>query len=49
MTHGFVVEFASEADRDYYLFQDPSHLAFVKKNSPRFDDIRVVDYAKGVY
>lgn len=49
LTHGFVVEFASKADRDYYVSDDPAHQAFVKKNSPRFDDVRVVDYEKGVY
>jgi len=49
LTHGFVVEFASPEDRDYYVTKDPSHMAFVKKNSPRFDDVRVVDYQKGVY
>lgn len=49
LTHGFVVEFASKKDRDYYVSKDPSHMAFVKKNSPRFDDVRVVDYDKGVY
>lgn len=49
LTHGFVVEFASAEDRDYYLFKDPAHLGFVKKNSPHIADVRVVDYEKGVY
>lgn len=49
LTHGFVVEFASKEDRDYYVSKDPAHQAFVAKNSPRFDDVRVVDYEKGVY
>jgi len=48
-THGFVVEFASREDRDHYIFEDTVHQAFVKKNSPRFDDVRVIDYEKGVY
>ncbi|EXJ81770.1 hypothetical protein A1O1_07835 [Capronia coronata CBS 617.96] len=48
-THGFVVEFASKEDRDYYVSQDPAHQAFVKKNSLRFEDARVLDYEKGVY
>jgi len=48
-THGFVVEFASREDRDYYIAEDAVHQAFVKKNSPRFDDVRVIDYEKGVY
>jgi len=49
LTHGFVVEFASKEDRDYYVSTDPSHKAFQKKNRPRFDDVRVIDYEKGVY
>ncbi|KIX05245.1 uncharacterized protein Z518_06117 [Rhinocladiella mackenziei CBS 650.93] len=48
-THGFVVEFASKEDRDYYVTTDPIHQAFVKKNGARFDDVRVIDYEKGVY
>lgn len=44
-----MVEFASVQDRDYYVSSDPVHQAFVKKNSPQFDDVRVVDYQKGVY
>ncbi|KAK0645827.1 hypothetical protein B0T16DRAFT_147403 [Cercophora newfieldiana] len=32
ITHGFVAEFASVEDRDYYVTKDPSHLAFVKSN-----------------
>ena len=44
-----MVEFASKEDRDYYVAKDPTHQAFVKKNSPRFDDVRVIDYEKGVY
>ncbi len=49
LTHGFVVEFASAEDRDYYVSKDPAHQAFVKKNGPRFDEVRVIDYEKGVY
>lgn len=49
MTHGFVVEFASKDDRDYYVWEDPSHKKFQEKNRPRFDDVRVIDYEKGVY
>lgn len=48
-THGFVVEFASASDRDYYIFEDPSHQVFIKKHTPSFDDVRVVDYEKGVF
>jgi len=48
-THGFVVEFATEEDRDYYVWKDPAHQAFVKKNTPKIDDVRVIDYENGVY
>lgn len=48
-THGFVVEFASKQDRDYYVSNDSTHQAFVKKNGSQFDDVRVIDYEKGVY
>ena len=44
-----MVEFASKEDRDYYASRDASHAAFVKKNSPKFDDVRVIDYEKGIY
>jgi len=49
LTHGFAVEFASREDRDYYVFKDPVHQAFVKKNGSRFEDVRVLDYEPGVY
>ena len=29
-SHGFVVEFESEEDRDYYVKEDPAHAAFKK-------------------
>lgn len=48
-THGFVVDFASVEDRDFYISSDPVHQAFSEKNRPRFDDVRVIDYEKGVY
>ena len=48
-THGFVVEFFDVDDRDYYINGDPAHKAFVEKNSPRFEDVRVIDYEKGVF
>lgn len=44
-----MVEFKSKQDRDYYVSDDPNHKAFVKKASTRFEDVRVIDYEKGVY
>ncbi|KIV97794.1 hypothetical protein PV10_01501 [Exophiala mesophila] len=48
-THGFVVEFASKEDRDYYVSQDPIHQAFGQKNGSKWDDVRVIDYEKGIF
>jgi hypothetical protein len=30
ITHGPAVEFESARDRDYYVFGDPTHIAFTK-------------------
>ncbi|KAH6662594.1 Mss4-like protein [Halenospora varia] len=43
MTHGFVLEFASQADLDYYLTEDPIHLAFSKAAKLLIEDSVVVD------
>lgn len=43
MTHGFVLEFKSQEDLDYYLTEDPVHLAFSKAARPLIDDSVVVD------
>lgn len=48
LTHGFVVEFASVADRNFYVTMDPAHLkagAVLFENS---EDITVFDYEVGV-
>ena len=48
MTHGFVLEFASQADLDYYLLQDPVHLDFSRKAGPLIEDSVVVDVRDGI-
>ena len=48
-THGFVSHFGSEEDRDYYLHQDPAHLAFVKSLDGIIQNVRVVDYSPGKF
>ncbi|KAF2257034.1 dabb-domain-containing protein [Trematosphaeria pertusa] len=48
-THGFVVEFEKEDDREYYLNKDPEHLAFVKSVREIVEDIRVVDFEPGKF
>ena len=48
-THGFVVEFEKEEDREYYLNKDPEHLAFVKSVGEIVEDIKVVDFEPGKF
>lgn len=48
-THGFVCSFENKKDRDYYLHEDPAHLAFVKSLDGLVADVRVVDFEPGVY
>ncbi|KAL7952184.1 dabb domain-containing protein [Trichoderma compactum] len=49
ITHGFVVEFASAEDRDYYVTTDPAHQAFVKSIGGLVEKAIVVDFSDGVY
>jgi hypothetical protein len=42
-THGFILAFKSEADRDAYLVH-PEHKAFGKLLGPILDDVFVIDY-----
>jgi hypothetical protein len=46
-SHGFVSHFASEADRKYYLEEDPAHLAFVKSLEGVVLHVRVIDFVPG--
>ncbi|GAB1320904.1 hypothetical protein MFIFM68171_11114 [Madurella fahalii] len=48
-THGFVVEFDSVEDRDYYVSTDPTHQAFVKSIGDLVEKAIVVDFVDGVY
>ncbi|KAF2995582.1 hypothetical protein E8E13_004533 [Curvularia kusanoi] len=48
MTHGFVLEFASQEHLDYYLLEDPVHAAFSAKARPLIEDSVVVDIQDGV-
>ncbi|KAF3910655.1 hypothetical protein ABW21_db0205915 [Orbilia brochopaga] len=50
LTHGFVLEFASAWDRDYYVNEDPAHQKFkgaLKTNG--LAKVVVVDFTNGVY
>ncbi|KAH8891426.1 hypothetical protein GQ53DRAFT_746541 [Thozetella sp. PMI_491] len=49
ITHGFVVEFASTEDRDYYVKIDPSHQAFIRSLGGLVDKVIVVDFITGQF
>ncbi|RDA91280.1 hypothetical protein CP533_6321 [Ophiocordyceps camponoti-saundersi (nom. inval.)] len=49
MTHAFVVEFASQEDRDYYIQQDPAHRAFVDHILPKLVKARIIDFSPGIF
>ncbi|KAF2018282.1 dabb-domain-containing protein [Aaosphaeria arxii CBS 175.79] len=48
MTHGFVLEFASQEDLDYYLTTESVHLQFSRDAKPLIEDSVVVDIKDGV-
>lgn len=48
MTHGFVLEFASQDDLDYYLTTEPVHREFSKNAGPLIEDSVVLDIVDGV-
>ena len=49
LNHGFVVEFKSIEDRDYYVNSDPAHQDFVKSIDGKVDEARVIDFEPGVF
>ncbi|KAK4221445.1 hypothetical protein QBC38DRAFT_492056 [Podospora fimiseda] len=49
ITHGFVIEFESVEDRDYYVATGPAHQAFVKSIGDVVIKAIVVDFEDGVY
>jgi Stress responsive A/B Barrel Domain len=49
ITHGFVVEFESVEDRDYYTSKDPTHLAFTKVAGEVLVKAIVVDFNPGSF
>lgn len=46
-THGFVVEFETEQDRDYYVSKDPAHQDFIKFAGEHLQNVKVLDYEPG--
>ncbi|KAI5464268.1 hypothetical protein BGZ63DRAFT_377322 [Mariannaea sp. PMI_226] len=49
LTHGFVVEFASADDRDYYVNTDPVHQAYKDSLAGVVKRAVVVDFTNGIY
>ncbi|KAF3763117.1 stress responsive A/B barrel domain protein [Cryphonectria parasitica EP155] len=49
ITHVFISEFENEEDRQYYLKEDPAHLAFVKSISGIVAKAQVVDFTPGIF
>jgi hypothetical protein len=47
-THGFIAEFASEADRQYYVSTDPAHMAFGATLTGIVDRVLVLDFTPEV-
>ncbi|CAK7214324.1 hypothetical protein SBRCBS47491_002102 [Sporothrix bragantina] len=48
-THGFVMEFATAADRAYYVHEDPAHAAFVASVKDFVEKITVLDFTPGEF
>jgi Stress responsive A/B Barrel Domain len=49
ITHAFIVELASEADRAYYLDSDPAHAALRRLAKDSIVMVRVIDFTPGVF
>ncbi|KAM4057873.1 stress responsive a/B barrel domain-containing protein [Hirsutella rhossiliensis] len=47
ITHAFVVQFASQEDRDYYVQEDPAHQAFVEVMVPKLVKAQIIDFSPG--
>ncbi|PLB54769.1 stress responsive A/B barrel domain protein [Aspergillus steynii IBT 23096] len=49
ITHAFVMEFANEEDRAYYVSQDPAHKAFVQSLDGLVEKVQVIDFTDRVF
>ncbi|KAF5008541.1 hypothetical protein FDECE_5197 [Fusarium decemcellulare] len=49
LTHGFVAEFKSAEDRDYYVKKDPAHQAFIATLPALLEKVVAVDFTDGVF
>lgn len=48
-SYAFVLEFASEEDRQYYVDEDPAHLEFKQSLKGMVQRVGVMDYTPGEY
>lgn len=48
-SYGFVVEFESDEDREYYVKKDPAHAEFVKSIAGLVEKVGIMDYQPGVF
>ncbi|KAK0637463.1 stress responsive A/B barrel domain-containing protein [Bombardia bombarda] len=49
LTHAFVVEFESAAERDYYVEMDPAHQDFKRDIKDIVEKATVLDFTNGVF
>ncbi|SLM36705.1 Stress responsive alpha-beta barrel [Lasallia pustulata] len=49
ITYGFLVEFANDEDRQYYLEKDPAHIEFKAAVAPAVTRAQVIDFVSGVF
>jgi Stress responsive A/B Barrel Domain len=49
MTHGFVMEFASQEDRNYYIHDDPHHLRLESQIRALMEDGVAVDFTPTIF
>ncbi|KAK3380495.1 stress responsive A/B barrel domain-containing protein [Lasiosphaeria ovina] len=49
LTHGFVMQFATADERNYYLEKDPAHQKFKKEVEPIVQKVTVVDFTAGTF
>lgn len=49
LTHGFVFEFESKDDCNYYVYKDPVHQEFTASLKDIVQNVRVLDYEPGVF
>jgi len=48
--HAFIMEFSTEADREYYLTTDPKHSAFKEElRISVVEDVLVFDFVPGMF